>query len=79
MIVNTRNILPKVILNIFLNFLLYEALKMNEYLSHTIKEEDCKIDANFYLVKKDQLWSLVTENTNKIFTTQNNRHKMMNK
>ena len=53
MIVNTRNILPKVILNIFLNFLLYEALKMNEYLSHTIKEEDCKIDANFYLVKKD--------------------------
>ena len=79
MIVNTRNILPKLILNIFLNILLYEALKMNEYLSHTIKEEDCKIDANFYLVKKDQLWSLVTENTNKIFTTQNNRHKMMNK
>ena len=24
---------------------------MNEYLSHTIKEDDCKIDANFYLVK----------------------------
>ena len=53
MIVNTKNILPKLIFNIFLNILLYEVLKMNEYLSHTIKEEDCKIDANFYLVKKD--------------------------
>ena len=53
MIVNTKNILPKLILNIILNILLYEALKMNEYLSHNIKEEDCKIDANFYLVKKD--------------------------
>ena len=43
MIVNTKNILPKLILNIFLNILLYEALKMNEYLSHNIKEEDCKM------------------------------------
>ena len=24
--------------------------KMNDYLSHTIKEEDCKVNANFYVL-----------------------------